>query len=76
MKKRVLIVDDVEMNREMLYEILKDEYYVIQAENGVKALEYIEDESNEIAVVLLDLVMPELDGFGVLREMNKKKSPG
>ncbi len=45
MKKRVLIVDDVEMNREMLYEILKDEYYVIQAENGVKALEYIEDEA-------------------------------
>lgn len=72
MKKRVLIVDDVEMNREMLYEILKDEYYVIQAENGIQALEYIEDESNEIAVVLLDLVMPGLDGFGVLEEMNKK----
>lgn len=73
MKNKALIVDDIEINREMLAEILKDEYDVIQAENGNVALGIIEDEGSNISIVLLDLVMPEMDGFSVLEEMRKKK---
>jgi len=70
---KILIVDDVEINREMLCEILKDEYEVIQAENGCQALEILEKDSSEYALVLLDLIMPRMDGFGVLAEMDKRK---
>lgn len=76
MKNKVLIVDDVGINREMLCEILKDEYEIIQAENGKQALQVLEDKGEEIAVVLLDLVMPEMDGYAVLKEMNRRNLRG
>lgn len=63
MREKVLVVDDVELNRDILEEILKDEYTVIQAENGKRALEIIQNDQEEIAVILLDLIMPEMDGF-------------
>jgi len=72
MRNIVLVVDDMEINRELLAEILKDEYDVIMAENGKQALEYMEDRNQEIAVVLLDLIMPEMDGFEVLKAMKEK----
>lgn len=69
-KKTILIVDDIEINRDVLEEILKGDYNILKACNGVQALEML-DEYPEIVAVLLDLIMPELDGLGVLRQMNK-----
>lgn len=70
-RKTVLIVDDTAFNRELLTEILNDEYDILEAENGVQAVKMIETRSDEIAIVLLDIVMPEMDGFGVLDYMNE-----
>lgn len=73
MRDKILIIDDVEINREILEEILKDEYKIMQAENGKQALEVINDHQDEIAVILLDLVMPEMDGYEVLEELRKNR---
>ena len=70
-KKNVLIVDDVELNRAFLRDMLEDEYRVLEASNGLEALEIIEHLNTEISVVLLDVVMPEMDGFEVLEVMNE-----
>lgn len=69
MRNKVLIADDVELNRDILELILKDEYGILKAENGKRAIELIREHEEEIAVILLDLIMPELDGFEVLREI-------
>lgn len=69
---RILIADDSQMNREILSEMLSDECDIIEAENGVEALELIERYRAELALVLLDIVMPELDGLGVLNEMQQR----
>lgn len=71
MRKTVLVVDDVEINRDLLEEILSDEYDVIKAKSGQEALEAL--EANRISVVALDLVMPVMDGFEVLKAMKKKR---
>ena len=62
----VLVVDDHEINRDILGGILEDHYEVIYAENGREALEQIRAHINDLAIVLLDLVMPEMSGFEVL----------
>lgn len=69
-KETILIVDDIEINRAILTEIFKEDYQTIEACNGVEALEII-NSNNDILAVLLDLLMPELDGLGVLKEMNE-----
>lgn len=72
MKEKILIVDDADFNRELLKEILSEDYEILEAENGEAALEIIRQEKNIVAI-LLDLVMPVMDGFEVilkLREMN------
>ena len=66
----ILVVDDVEINRALLVELFKDEYNVIEAENGTQALEIINSD-NSITAVMLDLIMPVMDGMGVLSEMNR-----
>lgn len=71
-KKTILIVDDIEINRAILAEIFKDEYEIMEACNGVQAMEII-DSDTEVSAVLLDLLMPEMDGLQVLKEMNKSK---
>ena len=71
MSNTVLVVDDMEINREILAEILGEEYQVETAEDGRKALEIIKERQEELAVVLLDLMMPVVDGFAVLEEMQK-----
>lgn len=68
--KTILIVDDIEINRAVLAEVYKEDYNIIEAQNGVEAVEIINSNIN-ISAVLLDLIMPEMDGLGVLREMNK-----
>ncbi len=72
MQNIVLVVDDMEINREILAEILGEEYCVKTAEDGRKALEMIEELHEELAVVLLDLMMPEVDGFAVLEVMQER----
>ncbi|MCH5340399.1 MAG: response regulator [Acetatifactor sp.] len=69
MRSKVLIVDDLEMNREMLAAILEKEYPILEADSGKNAITMIQEHQDEIAVVLLDLVMPEMDGFAVLEVM-------
>lgn len=69
---KALIVDDLEINRELLAEILEDEYSIVLAENGQQALDILTTEDNGISVVLLDLVMPGMDGYQVLEEMSSR----
>lgn len=72
MRKRILIVDDSKFNREMLRDALSDEYEIVEAENGVEALTYIEEHRAELLAVLLDIVMPEMDGVELLKILNEK----
>ncbi|MDE7257019.1 MAG: response regulator, partial [Clostridia bacterium] len=70
-RKRVLIVDDVELNRFILKGILCADFDVVEAESGKEALDILKKESSDIAIVLLDIIMPEMDGFAVLAAMQK-----
>ena len=67
-KQKILIVDDSEINRALLKEILGDSYEYLETENGVRAMEILRGRA-DISLVLLDLIMPEMDGFDVLRVM-------
>lgn len=67
-KQKILIVDDSEINRAMLKEILGEGYEYLEAENGLRAIEILRRRT-DIALVLLDLIMPEMNGFDVLRVM-------
>lgn len=69
-RKTILIVDDIEIDRDILAEIFKEEYDIVMACNGVQAIEVLGSDI-KISAVLLDLVMPEMNGLGVLREMNR-----
>lgn len=69
--KTALVVDDVLLNRELLMDMLEDEYSVIEAKDGEEALRIIEQKGGSISVLLLDLLMPNVDGFGVLRGLKK-----
>lgn len=69
-KQKILIVDDAEINRKILAGIFEDEYEILEAENGWDANELISVNEN-IALILLDIVMPVLDGFGVLEYMQQ-----
>lgn len=70
-KHTILIVDDEELNRLLLCQLFEDRYTVLQAADGKEALEALHRCRTDIAIVLLDIVMPVLDGFGVLEEMHK-----
>ena len=70
-KRKLLIVEDMQINRMLLADLFEELYEILEAENGREALDLIERNNNDIAVVLLDLVMPVMDGFGVLKEMNR-----
>lgn len=67
-KQKILIVDDSEINRALLKEILGDGYEYLEAENGVRAVEILRERA-DVSLVLLDPIMPEMDGFDVLRVM-------
>jgi diguanylate cyclase (GGDEF)-like protein len=72
-KSKILIVDDAELNRSVLADILDEKYEIIEAENGLEAIAQIERNKRELSLVLLDIMMPEVDGFEVLAIMNKNK---
>ncbi len=71
-KDRILIVDDNEINRELLSEILKYEYDLEFAVDGEAAVLMLNKRKEEFSLVLLDIVMPKMDGFEVLEYMNNK----
>ncbi len=71
-KQKILIADDSEMNRELLAAILEEEYDIIQANDGVQAVDCLQRHAEELSLLLLDIVMPHMDGFEVLSYMNKE----
>lgn len=70
-KQKILIVDDSEINRIILSNMLETEYEIIEATDGLEGIEQLHNYGNEISLVLLDIVMPNVDGFGVLKVMNE-----
>lgn len=73
MRNYVLIVDDSMFNRQVLKNILQEEYKILEASNGREAMEIIERQRKDIAAVLLDIVMPEVDGVMFLKMINEKE---
>lgn len=73
-KKRVLVVEDNELNRELLCQILSQEYDVIEAENGQVALEILKEHKNSISLIFLDVVMPVMDGYTFLNRLRSDSS--
>ena len=71
-KPSILIVDDSEMNRVILNEMLKDEYRVLEADNGRAALDMVDRYGDELSLVLLDIIMPGMNGFEVLGELSRR----
>lgn len=68
----ILIVDDVEINRAILRNVFEKEYNILEAENGEQALVFLGQYHGKIATVLLDLVMPVMDGYQVMEEVDKR----
>ena len=73
MRDTVLIVDDQSSNRQILAEILKNDYKILDAADGAEALDLLSAKESEIAVMLLDIVMPRMNGIEVLKKMNEDK---
>jgi putative two-component system response regulator len=71
MRKKVLIIDDAQLNRQILAEMLGNDYEIIQADNGQEGLELFESNKEKLCLVLLDLIMPVMDGFCVIDKMAK-----
>lgn len=69
----ILIVDDVEINRTILKELLIDSYNIIEAENGSDAISIIDRSKESIALILLDIVMPVMNGFETLKILKEKE---
>ena len=62
-----LIVDDFMLNRDILKETLRDTYAYLEAENGLEALEILRAHKDKICLVLLDVIMPEMDGYEMMK---------
>ena len=69
--KLVLVVDDQEINRDVLGMMLENDYEILYAENGAEAMKQIEQHADRLSIVLLDLMMPVMDGFEVLRRVGE-----
>ena len=72
-KNTILIVDDKEVNRECLINLLEDDYNILEACDGEEAIEILDKNRDIISAVVLDIIMPKLDGYGVLNEMSYRK---
>ena len=71
-KPLVLIVDDSPLNRDILSEILHTDFQLLEADNGTRCMELLQQYGTDIALVLLDIVMPDMDGFEVLTRMSSQ----
>ncbi|WP_105205409.1 diguanylate cyclase [Neobittarella massiliensis] len=70
-KQKILIVDDSEINRALLADILDENYNVVEAENGAEAITILSKQREDFSLLLLDIMMPEMDGFEVLAYIHK-----
>ena len=70
-KQKILIVDDSEMNRDLLIDILEDQYDIVETDNGAEAVALLSQQRTDFSLLLLDIMMPEMDGFEVLAYINK-----
>ena len=70
-KQQILIVDDSELNREILAEMLHSDFHILEAENGEQCVTMLEQYGTGIALILLDIVMPGMNGFEVLESMTR-----
>ena len=68
-QKHILVVEDNELNREMLVDILSDQYVIHEAENGQAALDFLNHSREKIALILLDMMMPVMDGYTFLKKI-------
>ena len=69
--KAMLIIDDIKLNRSILAEYFRNVYTIVEADNGQVALDYIKDNYEKIAIIMLDLIMPIMDGFVLLERLKK-----
>lgn len=76
MKDRILVVDDISVNRDILAEMFEEEYEVIPASNGKEALNILSIQMGKLSAMLLDLMMPGMDGYAVLAKMQEKRLTG
>ena len=67
--QRILLADDAELNRELLRDMLKEDYLIEEAQDGEEAIAKLQAAPEEIAALLLDLRMPKMDGFAVIHHM-------
>lgn len=75
-KQRMLIVDDKQINRSILRKIFEGQYEIKEAEDGQQAIDILKEDGDEFTIVLLDLIMPKVDGFGVLKYMKDNSYMG
>lgn len=71
-RKKLLIADDSEINRSILTDILEEEFEIYEAADGLEAIDTLEKHGEEISAVLLDIVMPHMNGFEVLSVMRQR----
>ncbi len=74
MRKKILSVDDEEVNRQILSQMFEDGYEILTAENGKEAIRYANHYRDDLAVILLDLVMPVVDGYQVLQVLHAEQT--
>lgn len=68
----ILITDDVDLNRELIKFIFEEEYQILEANDGQRAIEIIQENSERLCLIFLDLIMPIKSGVDVLEFMNKE----
>ena len=73
-KRKILVVEDNDLNRSLLCEILKPEYDVVEAENGREALERLRQYAGDFSLILLDIVMPVMDGYEFLAAIKEDQN--
>ena len=69
MKNRILVIDDNSVNRMILYKMLSDDYEIIQAEDGIEAMDIIRSQYKTISAIILDLIMPKMDGKELMKQL-------
>lgn len=69
-RRKILVIDDLEMNHAILQDLLQDEYELLSAMDGKEGIELLNRYQKSISLVLLDIVMPVMDGYEVLRRMH------
>ena len=73
MRNKILIVDDMDLNRQLLIQILQSDYNIIEARDGEEAIEIVRKNPFDLSAILLDLIMPGMDGFQVLEKLREEK---